>query len=210
MKKALLLAGGEVTAVDFDKIGDMRFDVIIAADGGLFNAVGGNYVPDFVIGDLDSVSGDMESRYPQTKFIRQPSQELNDLEKALIFCEGDGITDITLLGIGGKRLDHTLNNLSVLTRYDRKFRLTIYDKYSQIFLVRRDWRYSGDLNQLVSLIPLGRVENVTTRGLAFPLDRESLVFGQREGLSNFIVSNPVHINTGGGILFVYVIDPAQV
>lgn len=206
MKRALFFAHGEVTEKEFRKIRDERFDLVIAADGGALNALSGGYLPDYVVGDLDSITPGVEKQLSGAKLISRPSQELNDLEKALQFCEELGLRDITLLGIGGKRLDHTLNNLSVLSRYDERFHFTIYDAYSRIYLVRKRWEYSGTINQLISLIPLGRVEGVVTEGLAFPLKNEPLVFGEREGLSNYIVSNPVRVSVRSGLIFIFVLD----
>ena len=206
MKKALLFANGEVSSREINLIRDEIFDVVVAADGGVRNALSANRTPDFVVGDLDSVGSSAREQLPQTEFVYRPSQELNDLEKALRFCETLDITDITLLGISGKRLDHTLNNLSVLCRYDRRFRLTIYDPYAAIYLVREKWEYAGRQGQLISLIPLGRVEGITTRGLAFSLSNETLGFGYREGLSNYIVESPVEVTVTKGVLCVFVID----
>jgi thiamine pyrophosphokinase len=206
MKRALFFAHGDVSENEFRKIKNIQFDIIIAADGGALNALQGGYRPDYVVGDLDSISADINAKLPDTEFIHRPSQELNDLEKALIFCQEQGVTDITLLGISGKRLDHTLNNLSVFCRYDQNFEMTIYDAHSRIYIVRDKWHYSAKPNQLISLIPVGIVEGVKTEGLAFPLNNEPLIFGEREGLSNYIVSNPVKVKIKNGILFVFILD----
>ncbi len=204
MKKALLFANGQVGEPEVAQIAAKEFDFIIAADGGMRNALGVGRIPHYVVGDLDSIDASLREQFKQTTFIHRPSQELNDLEKSLQFCESLGVTHITLLGISGKRLDHTLNNLSVLCRYDRRFHLIIYDPYSQIFLIRDRWEYTGRKGQLISLIPLGKVAGITTGGLAFPLQAESLGFGYREGLSNYIVQNPVTVHIQSGVLAVFV------
>ena len=205
MKHALFFANGTVTEDEFLKIREEEFDLIVAADGGVLNALDGGYRPNYVVGDLDSITPEIKAQLPETAFFQRPSQELNDLEKALIFCGEQGVTRITLLGIGGKRLDHTLNNLSVLCRYDQNFEMTIYDAHSRIYIVRNEWHFSGKPNQLISLIPIETVEDIKTEGLAFPLNDESLIFGEREGLSNYIVSNPVRITIKNGLLFIFVI-----
>lgn len=206
MKRALFFAHGDVSENEFRKIKNIQFDIIIAADGGARNALQGGYRPDYVVGDLDSITTDIKSKLPETQFIHRPSQELNDLEKALMFCREQEVTDITLLGISGKRLDHTLNNLSVLCRYDQFFEMTIYDAHSRIYIVREKWQYSGKPKQLISLIPMETAQGVKTDGLAFPLNNEPLIFGEREGLSNYIVSNPVKVCIQRGLLFIFVLD----
>lgn len=206
MKTALLFANGEVTAHETDKIKGYQFDLIVAADGGASHALKFGYQPQYVVGDMDSITPKIKQQLSKTQFLLDASQYLNDLEKALTFCEIEGVEHLTILGISGERLDHTLNNLSVISRYDQKFKLRIFDAYSEIFLIRNSWQYSGKLNQLISLIPLGTVEGVTTEGLAFPLKGESLDFGKREGLSNHIVSNPASVKIKKGLLFIFIID----
>ena len=206
MMNILLFANGEVNESAVAKISGDAFDIIIAADGGVHNALTHGFSPQIVIGDLDSTTGEMQETYPEIQWIHRPSQEINDLEKALIYCREIGCSDLTLLGIGGKRLDHTLNNLSVLSRYDESMRLRIYDQHSQIFFVRDYWEYPGEIDQLISLIPLGRVDRVRTEGLAFPLTDEPLHFGEREGLSNYIISRPVSISVAEGLLLIFALD----
>ncbi len=200
----LLIANGELDCRVVERISFRSVGKIVAADGGALRALACGLIPDVVIGDLDSVQRLDRSRLPKTEFLLRPSQELNDLEKALQYCREQGATHLVLLGLTGRRLDHTLNNLSVLSRYDRFFTLEIYDRYGQIFLVRDRFSYQGTPGQNISLIPLGKVEGVTTRGLKYPLRDEALIFGKREGLSNEVVENPVEITLRQGLLFVFV------
>ncbi len=200
----LLVANGELDCRTLERISSRTFHKIVAADGGALRALAYGMIPDVIIGDLDSVQRLDRTRLPQTEFIHQPSQELNDLEKALHYCREQGATHLVLLGLTGRRLDHTLNNLSVLSRYDRFFSLEIYDRYGQIFLVRAHFRYQGTPGQTISLIPLNTVAGVTTRGLKYPLQDEPLIFGQREGLSNEVVENPVEVTVRQGLLLVFV------
>ncbi len=203
-KTGLLFINGEITEKEIRIVQRESFDAIIAADGGTHHALRWGFTPDFVVGDLDSITDAIREQLPNTPLIHRPSQELNDLEKALQFCEAQEITHLTVLGIAGKRLDHTLNNLSVISRYDQRFHLTLYDPYSQIYLVRKEIRIQGKIGQLVSLIPMGTVEGIVTTGLAFPLNNETLAFGVREGLSNYLTQEVAHVRFRSGLLIVFV------
>jgi len=206
MKNALLFINGAVTEKEIHRIRDAQFDLIIAADGGVQHALTFGYTPDVVIGDLDSISPASRKKLPETRFIHRPSQDLNDLNKALIYCEAQGVTHLTLLGICGKRLDHTLNNFSVIARFDKKFHLTIYDEFSQIFIVRDEWQYTGKPGQAVSLIPIGEVHGVKTEGLTWTLNDEALNFGEREGCSNQMMNKLTSVRIRSGILLIIVPD----
>lgn len=203
-RSALIFANGAVSDREIEKIRNKRFAAVLAADGGAAAALRFGFPPDFVLGDLDSVSGEIRSRLPAAQFVHRPSQELNDLEKALQFCAEKKFTRLTLLGVSGKRLDHTLSNFSVLCRYDQKFELEIYTPYSQVFIVRERFIWNGPRGQLISLAPMGAASGVATEGLAFPLKNEDLVFGRREGLSNYITASPVKISLKSGTLLVFV------
>jgi len=62
--------------------------------------------PDVVVGDLDSIGG----RRPSCA-VRVPSQETNDLSKAIAFCRARGWGDVVVLGATGRREDHTIGNV---------------------------------------------------------------------------------------------------
>lgn len=207
MSTALLIANGQISHIEMERIQSHQFRYIVAADGGAGLALNWGLKPDYVVGDLDSITETIRNELPDAGFVRRPSQELNDLEKALQFCHELSVEEITLLGITGKRVDHTLSNFSVLSRYDQIFKFSIYDPYSEIFLVRELFSYQGKPGQLISLMPMGTVEGITTRGLAFSLENESLSFGVREGLSNFIRENPVEVKVKTGLLLVFAIYP---
>ena len=208
--RALLLANGEVTRREIQRLSSVQFKWIVAADGGAHHALRWNLPLHYIVGDLDSVPPKLRSQLPETRFIHRPSQEHNDLEKTLQFCQELGVVHLTLLGMTGKRLDHTLTNLSVLSRYDHCFRLTILDPHGEMFLVREHFTYTGKIGQLISLLPLYTAEGITTRGLAFPLNHESLHWGKREGLSNYIVENPVQLSIKRGRLLVMALYPDEV
>ena len=203
-KNFLLFANGEVTSREADRLRAQVFDAVIAADGGTTHAQRFGFTPDVVIGDLDSITQAQLDALSNTTFVQKPSQEINDLHKALRYCQTHGATHITVMGVTGKRLDHTLNNFSVLCRFDRDITLTIYDRYSQIFIVRHRWEYTGHIGQGISLIPLGEAGGVHTSGLRWPLRDEPLAIGAREGCSNTLTTTPVVVTLRSGILLAFV------
>ncbi len=202
--KALLIANGEIDCDLLKRFRKEKWEKVVAADGGALNAISCGVKPDVVIGDLDSVKELYEDNFLGLTFIHRPSQELNDLEKALQYCREIGITRLVLLGITGKRMDHAINNFSVLMRYRNDFQMEIYDRYARILWAERNLEFPAEIGQTVSLIPLGRVEGITTHGLKYPLKNEPLEFGVREGLSNEVVESPVRLTLTSGNLLVFI------
>ncbi len=203
-KKFLLVANGEVDEELLKLVNHKEFDQIVAADGGAKKLLQFGVVPHVVVGDLDSLSQQDFEKLATAQILHRPSQELNDLEKALIYCLEQRVEHVVLLGITGGRTDHTLNNFSVLMRYFKKFKLNIYNRYSEIFLVDDYFEYSGQKGQNVSLIPLGLVTGIKTTGLSYPLDKETLGLGIREGLSNEIVDGFFSVEVENGVLLIFV------
>ncbi|MGH1365115.1 MAG: thiamine diphosphokinase [Calditrichia bacterium] len=206
LRSALVVANGGLSKNELSKISGQLFDLIVAADGGADSLIDTDYSPNLIVGDLDSVSSAARQAISPENILHIPSQESTDLEKALLVCRDRGITDITLVGAFGKRLDHTLNNLSILCRYDRQFTLTLLEKFSQLFLVRESWEYHGHPGQTVSLIPLSAISAVQTTGLVYPLNSEPLALGVREGSSNEITTGAVRVEVSNGVLAVFVLD----
>mgnify|MGYP006295046401 CR=1 FL=1 len=177
--------------------------LFIAADGGALTAHAMGLHPEVIIGDFDSFkpNGDELS-----EIITDPDQETNDLEKALSYALKKGATDITVFGATGKRLDHTLKNLSVLKQFDDKFESLIFrDRYADIFLVHSPYHARLPLHTSVSLFPLsGRVAGITTHGFRYPLNNEDLENGIRDGTSNETVENRVEIEFEKGDLLMFI------
>ncbi|RMG60928.1 MAG: thiamine diphosphokinase [Calditrichaeota bacterium] len=204
-RRALLVVNGELTNEQLNRVGAEQFETIICTDGAAHHLLGLGLEPQVVVGDLDSLAAAGGELPGSVRRLHRPSQELNDLEKALLYCREEGFRQVVVVGVGGGRLDHALNNLSVLSRYDGTFDLQIHDAYGRIFFVRRRWRARVEPGQLISLIPIGRAEGVTTRGLRYPLKNEPLEFGRREGLSNVAEQADVEVTLTRGLLVLFLI-----
>ncbi|MDZ7772529.1 MAG: thiamine diphosphokinase [Balneolaceae bacterium] len=178
-------------------------DYFVAADGGALTARTYDRQPDVVIGDLDSFGPGDDEPFP---VIFDGDQETNDLQKALAHALGEGARQGTVLGATGRRLDQTLKNLSVLKRFDGRFeRLRLRDNHGDTFLLARHATLRVPEETLISLFPLsGRVTGVTTEGLAWSLDDETLENGVRDGSSNRAVAEKVVIRHESGDLLAFV------
>jgi thiamine pyrophosphokinase len=177
--------------------------LFIAADGGALTAHAMGLHPEVIIGDFDSFTPDGDEL---SEIITDPDQETNDLEKALLYALEKGVSDVTIFGATGKRLDHTLKNLSVLKQFQDQFEsISFRDRYADIFLAESPFRIELPLHTSVSLFPLsGRVTGITTRGLRYPLNNESLENGLRDGTSNESTQNIVEIEFKKGDLLVFI------
>ena len=210
--RILILANGSEPSVEL--LGSLRekCDRFIAADGGGNTALKLGFRPDTVIGDLDSFrpDGDLNGKF-DGQIIRDSDQETNDLEKALSHARSLKAVRVDVLGATGKRLDHTLKNLSVLQQFDPFFEaMAFYDDFFYTRILPREFAIRLPPGHLVSLFPLsGSADGIVTDGLRYPLSNESLENGRRDGSSNETVSGPVRIrHTSGCLLFMTALTPA--
>lgn len=178
-------------------------DYFIAADGGGNIALNYDVKPDVVIGDLDSFE---RTETAGLEIICRPDQETNDLEKALQLAQQKQATEVHILGATGMRLDHTLKNLSVLKQFHDQFdKLRMRDAFGEIQLLESPFRAEFPIGTTLSLFPLsGTVSGITTSGLKYALSGEMIKNGVRDGSSNEVVENPVHITFEDGDLLLFV------
>jgi thiamine pyrophosphokinase len=201
--KAVILCDGEHPKKDQIEKELEKTALFIAADGGAYTAQSFGLEPDIIIGDLDSYR---PTGTEKAEVIHDPGQETNDLEKALNYVQHRAMEHVRIFGATGKRLDHTLKNLSVLLQFHPVFSsIQIIDRYSTIHIIHSPFREEFPLNTPISLFPLsGRVEGITTRGLKYPLLEGVLENGIQDGSSNINIHNTVEIEFRKGDLLLIV------
>lgn len=206
--RAIIIAGGQAGDggwKDWVRDGDW----IIGADGGAGRALAWGLVPDLVIGDMDSLTGEdraiLEGR--GCRFVEHPrAKDETDLELALRYAVEMGTQEIVVLGALGGRLDHTLANVLLLTLPVLDgVSVRIADGRGETLLLRggRAVTLRGKAGDLVSLLPLGGdARGVTTSGLAWGLAGDRLRFGLSQGVSNEMTSHEARIELNEGLLLV--------
>ncbi|MEO1023161.1 MAG: thiamine diphosphokinase [Bacteroidota bacterium] len=172
---------------------------LIGADGGAHHLLDAGFVPDIVIGDLDSFSHHNPTGYT---VIHDADQETNDLEKALNLAHKEAFRNVVVLGATGRRLDHSLKNLSVLQQCAPRFHDLIFvDEAFYIRLIPKAFETDIDPGAIISLFPIsGEVGGIQTEGLKYPLNNESLTNGLRDGTSNEAVESRIRIRYTTGDL----------
>ncbi len=178
---------------------------VIAADGAANTLHKFKLTPDVIIGDLDSVKPKTLKYYKSKKVkIKQVTdQNLNDFEKALQLAFTDKFKNIYVLGATGKRLDHTLNNLSILKRNCEKANIKLIDTHFEIFFADKKTAFNYRKNETVSLIALSKATGIKTTGLKYPLNSEALEFGKRQGALNSSTDKTVAVEFARGDLLIF-------
>ena len=97
---------------------------IVACDGAANQLLAHGIMPDWIVGDLDSLPEVIKEKLPE-RIVHMSEQESNDLSKAFRFTQEKGWDELIILGATGKREDHTLGNLALLSEYAQKVKSVI-------------------------------------------------------------------------------------
>jgi thiamine pyrophosphokinase len=209
---ALVICNGEPPARTLVRRIAAHAGRIVAADGGANIARRYGTRLDLIVGDLDSISPAVKRFYSSTRSARTellhvPRQDSTDLEKTLDVLLERGATNVTVVAATGKRIDHTLGNLSVLWSYTHAMNIRLVgDGWLGVPVGKRK-RVRAQPGTIVSLIPFGACSGITLRGLQYPLLDASMRVGQI-GLSNVVVESPFTVRVNdGNMLMIIQADP---
>lgn len=202
-KRCIILANGQAPKIsEFKYLFKKGFDKLICADGGADSALKLGLKPDFIIGDLDSVAEDTLKFFDDVKTINLSGQNDTDVEKCLKFGIKNNFSEAVLLGATGDRLDHTFCNLGIVLKFFEKIKLYILHQKTLLSA------YEGNVNlktipgETISIYGFDEETLITTRGLRYPLNRESLPFGKRESTSNVAKGSKISIEIENGRVFI--------
>ena len=207
-QRTLILTNGAIQDVSAlkERIDAWSPEQVIAADGGSRHASTLGLKIDLVVGDLDSIEHALrETLQGQgTQFEHfKPEKDETDLELALLRAVEKGATEIAVIGIVGNRLDMVLANIHLLTLD------ALIPIHAELWLGRQTaWlirpsgeEFKGAPGDTLSLIPVkGDAIGVTTTGLAYPLQGDTLYFGSSRGVSNVMEQEGCRVDLETGIL----------
>jgi len=117
MKGLLCIGGRQPDPVLAVRIAGTN-DICVAADSGLESALSLGIRPDYIVGDMDSISDrSLLAGFPEDRILIYPSdKDETDTELALRLLLDKGVDEIVLVGGSGGRLDHILSLRALFER----------------------------------------------------------------------------------------------
>jgi thiamine pyrophosphokinase len=204
MKKCILIANG-----DLPKKKDIKLFIkkgytdIFCADGGFNSAIKLGIIPKCVIGDFDSIDESLHTKYKKTvEFVHISRQTDTDVEKCLKYLTAKKYTDIVLLGATGGRLDHTVANLGVILKFYKKINISIISENSFLTIISGNVEIKTIPEEQISFFAFDKKTRITSKGLKYPLKNSTLLFGEKESLSNVSTKEKINLKISYGALFV--------
>ena len=197
----VILANGEFPTNSYAIKVLQNATIIICTDGSANQLSKINKIPDFVIGDFDSIEN--KNNFSIEVKVENSDQNNNDLEKAVeFFLKKYPGENLTIIGANGLRDDHNLANLLILDKFSKYLSIVMLSNYFKIFINKGKNIYSCKPNQTISLLPLKIINNITTEGLKYNLVKDKLTPNSL-GISNIALENQFMINSSENI-FVFV------
>jgi len=169
-KEIVILANGEFPShpVPLERL--KRADKIICCDGAAESLLKAGMEPHLIIGDLDSLNNMIKERF-QERVILVTDQESNDLTKAFEYSLSLSPSNIAILGATGKREDHTIGNISLLSLFGEKCKipLQMVTDYGIFTPVYSSTIFKSKKGDKISIFSLDCNIEIESEGLDYPL-----------------------------------------
>lgn len=165
-------------------------------------------IPDYILGDFDSIDKKVLEKY-KTQKIKinelKPEKDFTDTEEAINLAIKLKSSEIVIIGAIGTRIDHVLANINVLKiALDNNIKAKIINEHNEIELINNELIIEkNNLYKYISIMPLTtQVEGITITGMKYPLENYTLTIGNSLGVSNEQIEKKAKIKIKDGILIV--------
>lgn len=206
--KVIIVAGGERPSLNLLKSELNDDSVIICADSGGNCLYEYEMVPQYLIGDFDSINNnvlDFFSHCEKCSIEKYPKdKDFTDTELALKKALSLHTDEIVFLGCTGNRIDHILGNLGLLKLcLKHNVNAVIKDEHNEIFLTNKSIDLKQDEKKYFSVQAFGaEIKKLSIVGAKFDLKDYDLTPGDPLTISNEFTGTPIHIRFNEGLLLV--------
>jgi len=208
MKKCYIVGAGEFAK---EKFKPNKTDFIIAADGGMDYLNEAGFMPNVIIGDMDSISEEAQENVRHQKnieWIKLPvEKDDTDVMAAIRLAVDRGYEEFHIFGGCGGRLDHTLANINCLTYLKiLGFRGYLYGINENLQVIENETIcFPSDIKGRISIFSIGdNAEGITLKGLKYLLNNDTMTNSFPIGVSNEFTGQESSITVKKGkLLLVY-------
>ena len=190
---ALIIANGESCSAEL--LGQLLewSPIVVVLDSAITRVLELGIKVDVLLGDFDrnfNAEKYKDSQYP-IEIVYTPNQNKTDLEKAFDYLIEQKIPAVNVVWATGRRADHTITNVTNIIRYKEKLKIVILDDYSKIFQLPKKFQKWYPSKTILSLIPIGSVDGISSENLEYPLENDTLIIGYRTGSSNSVLKDGI-------------------
>ena len=207
MKKAVGVLSGELLGkIEFYQELIDKADTVFSADGGANHLLEIGRNPDFIIGDMDSITAETKSIYESKniKFITFPKEKDKTDGELMIeeILNSGEYEEIDIIGGFGGRVDHFLSNIFLLEKYE-KIRFISDETLMEVLKDRKEIRDCK--GKTISVIPISdkvRIKRLT--GFKYCVENLNMKRGETTGISNIVTEDRAVVEVESGKVIVVV------
>ncbi len=208
--KICIILNGEIKDYSYisNIIKSQNYNYIICSDGGANHAYEMGIIPNYIIGDLDSIKKDTLEYYKDkaVKFEKFPSKkDETDTELCIWLSSSLKAKEIDLIGALGGRVDHEISNVNLLYYIRKKnIKPKIISEHEEIYIaINEEVTIYGNIGDTISVIPIkNNAKGVTLRNLEYPLKDYDMEFSKPLGISNVMIKDNCYIKVNEGSLII--------
>lgn len=209
-KTACLVLNGQLDDYNYirDVVNYNKYELIIAVDGGANHLYKMGIMPNYILGDLDSIDEEIRKYYESSEvvFKKFPTKkDETDAELAVWLVEEEGLLGIDIYGALGGRIDHELANIQLLYYIlERGMYPRIISENEEIYILKNDeMNLKGNIGDIVSIIPImGDARGITLANMEYSVEELDLKYSITRGISNVMEAEEAFINVRDGCMLV--------
>jgi len=171
---------------------------IICADGAANKLIELNIIPNFIIGDMDSIKKKYLKKY-DIKILKIYNQNLNDLSKCLLWLKEQKVREIDIIGFDGKRFDHSLGNFSVVMKSISFININIFTGHGKFITCDKKLILKNCKNKHISIFNRSEKIKINSKNLKYEL-KDFNSTNLHEGTLNYALKNQVFFQSNGKFL----------
>nr|WP_295762370.1 thiamine diphosphokinase [uncultured Intestinibacter sp.] len=208
--KVCIVLNGSIN--DYNKtkniIKNQNYDYIIGADGGCNHLYKMDILPNYVIGDLDSINDKLIKYYEDKNIIfkKFPThKDETDAEICIYLAKTLNATEIHFIGALGGRIDHALSNIGLMYYVlEMDIEPKILTSEEEMFIIHNNTKViKGKKGDTLSILALKQdAINVTLEKLEYPLNKARVSYLSPLGISNVMLEYECNITVEDGYLLV--------
>ncbi len=183
-KKAIVVSGGELDEeLTVSILARQEDRCVIGVDKGMEFLYQHQFMPDYIVGDFDSVREEIRDYYKNEAHVPvreyNPVKDASDTEMAIRLAMTLGSKEITILGATGGRIDHLWANVqSLMIPFKAGIEAKIVDRQNMITIIgggETHIRKSEAFGPYFSVFPLGEeIFGFNISGAKYPLKNHIL------------------------------------
>lgn len=177
-------------------------DLIIAADAGLLRTLEAGYVPDLVIGDLDSIPQQILSDEIPVHY--EPDQSRTDCQKLLDYVVNQGHKSLTLLCSEGDLMDHQIDAIHCAARSSLDIRFALERGVALIVRPGTLLDLPATIDYRVSLLPITEVYGASMKGVKWEIEKQTLSPVGFTSISNQAIASQIQVEIESGVAYLFI------